>query len=95
MLIISNKGYLDNIVRNNLLKCFFCYNDNVIVMEYKLNDRVIMKKVHPCGNNEFEIIRLGADIKVRCTKCNRVIMLPRVDFNKRIKKVINCEKEKN
>ena len=64
-------------------------------MEYKLNDRVIMKKVHPRGNNEFEIIRLGADIKVRCTKCNRVIMLPRVDFNKRIKKVINCEKEKN
>jgi hypothetical protein len=64
-------------------------------MEYKLNDRVIMKKVHPCGNYEFEIIRLGADIKIRCTKCNRVIMLSRVEFNKRIKKVIFCEKEEN
>lgn len=54
-----------------------------------------MKKVHPCGNNEFEIIRLGADIKIRCIKCNRVIMLSRVDFNKRIKKVIICEKKED
>lgn len=66
-----------------------------MVMEYKLNDRIIMKKVHPCGNNEFEIIRLGADIKIRCIKCNRVIMLSRVDFNKRIKKVIICEKKED
>ena len=62
-------------------------------MEYNLNDRVIMKKTHPCGNNEFEIIRLGADIKIRCIKCNHVIMLPRIDFNKKIKKVVNDEKE--
>lgn len=55
-----------------------------------------MKKTHPCGNNEFEIIRLGADIKIRCTKCDHVIMLPRIDFNKKIKKVVNNEnKEKN
>lgn len=64
-------------------------------MEYKLNDKVIMKKEHPCGNSEFEIIRLGADIKIKCTKCGHVIMLPRVDFNKKIKKVIINEKEKN
>ena len=65
-------------------------------MEYSLNDKVIMKKTHPCGNNEFEIIRLGADIKIRCTKCDHVIMLPRVDFNRKIKKVIiNEEKKKN
>ena len=64
-------------------------------MEYGLNDKVIMKKTHPCGNNEFEIIRLGADIKIRCTKCDHVIMLPRVDFNKKIKKVIECEKKEN
>ena len=55
-----------------------------------------MKKVHPCGCSEFEIIRLGADIKIRCVNCDRVIMLPRVEFNKKIKKVINNEeKEKN
>ena len=57
-------------------------------MEYNLDDKVIMKKEHPCGNSEFQIIRLGADIKIRCTKCDHVIMLPRVDFNKKIKKVI-------
>ena len=64
-------------------------------MDYNLNDRVIMKKEHPCGNSEFEIIRLGADIKIRCIKCNHVIMLSRIDFNKKIKKVIYNEKEKN
>lgn len=62
-------------------------------MEYKLNDIVVMKKVHPCGNNEFEIIRLGADIKIKCTKCGHVIMLPRIDLNKKIKKVIKNEKK--
>ena len=60
-------------------------------MEYNLNDRVIMKKTHPCGNNEFEIIRLGADIKIRCTKCNRMVFIPRVDFNKMIKKIVDSE----
>ena len=55
-------------------------------MNYNLGDKVIMKKVHPCGSSEFEIIRLGADIKIKCTNCSRVIMLPRVDFNKKIKK---------
>ena len=62
-------------------------------MNYNLNDKVIMKKVHPCGCSECEIIRLGADIKIRCINCNRVIMLPRVDFNKKIKKVIENEKK--
>ena len=62
-------------------------------MEYYLNDIVIMKKIHPCGSNEFEIIRLGADIKIKCLKCGRVIMVPRVDLNKKIKKVIKNEKK--
>ena len=47
-----------------------------------------MKKGHPCGNNEFEIIRLGADIKIKCTKCGHVIMLPRIDLNKKIYKLV-------
>lgn len=62
-------------------------------MEYKLNDIVIMKKIHPCGFNGFEIIRLGADIKIKCLGCGHVIMLPRVEFNKKIKKVIDNEKK--
>ena len=47
-----------------------------------------MKKGHPWGTNLFEIIRLGAEIKIRCINCGRVIMLSRVDFNKKIKKVL-------
>ena len=62
-------------------------------MEYNLNDIVVMKKVHPCGSYDFEIIRVGADIKIKCVKCGRVIMLPRVEFNKKIKKVVNNEKK--
>lgn len=64
-------------------------------MKYNLNDIVILKKIHPCGSSEFEIIRLGTDIKIKCAKCGRVIMLPRVDLNKRIKKVIKNDKEEN
>ena len=62
-------------------------------MLYELNDIVVMKKKHPCGCYEFEIIRLGADIKIKCTNCGHVIMLPRIEFNKKIKKVIKNEKE--
>lgn len=64
-------------------------------MLYELNDIVVMKKKHPCGCDEFEIVRLGADIKIKCTNCGHVIMLPRIDFNKKIKKVIKNEKEEN
>lgn len=64
-------------------------------MLYDLNDSVVMKKKHPCGCDEFEIVRLGADIKIKCTNCGHVIMLPRIDFNKKIKKVIRNEKEEN
>ena len=56
--------------------------------EYKLGSTVIMKKGHPCGSNLWKIIRVGADIKIECLNCGRVVMLPRVEFNKKIKKVI-------
>ena len=64
-------------------------------MKYNLGDIIVMKKNHPCGNNKFEIVRVGADIKIRCVNCSRVIMLSRIDFNKGIRKVIgNYEEEK-
>ena len=56
--------------------------------DYKLGSIVIMKKQHRCGENLWEIIRVGADIKIKCTKCGRAIMLPRIDFNKKLKKVV-------
>ena len=57
--------------------------------EYSLGSKVIMKKPHPCGKNEWEITRLGVDIKIKCLNCGRSIMLPRQDFNKKIKKVLS------
>ena len=57
--------------------------------EYKLGSIVVMKKENPCGTNEWEIVRLGADIKIKCLECNRTIMLPRIEFNKKLKKVVN------
>lgn len=46
-----------------------------------------MKKQHPCGTNLFEITRSGVDIKIKCIKCGRCIMMDRVEFNKKLKKV--------
>ena len=56
--------------------------------QYQLGTKVIMKKQHPCGTNLFEVVRLGADIKIKCVECGRTIMMPRVAFNKKIKKVV-------
>ena len=55
--------------------------------EYKLGSTVIMKKQHPCGTNEWEIVRVGADIKIKCRACGRTVLIPRIEFNKKLKKV--------
>ena len=62
-----------------------------MTLNYKLGSIVIMKKQHPCGTNKWEITRVGADIKIKCLECNRSIMLPRMEFNKKLKKVVNDE----
>lgn len=61
--------------------------------EYKLNDIVVMKKPHPCGTNEWEIVRLGVDIKIKCCNCGRMVMIPRIEFNKKLKKILTSEEK--
>lgn len=56
--------------------------------EYDINSLVELKKTHPCGCNKFRIVRVGVDIKIKCENCGRVVMLPRIDFNKKIKKIL-------
>lgn len=56
---------------------------------YKLGSIVMMKKDHPCGTNKWEVVRIGADIKIKCLECGRFIMLPRIEFEKKMKKVIS------
>ena len=60
--------------------------------KYDLGSLLVLKKGHPCGENLWEVVKLGADIRLKCTKCNRLIIIPRVDLNKMIKKIIEREK---
>lgn len=55
---------------------------------FELGDVVQMKKQHPCGANEMEVIRMGMDIRIKCVKCKHSILLPRVKFEKSLKKVL-------
>ena len=56
-----------------------------------LGDVLVLKKGHPCGENKWLVIRSGADIKLQCMGCDRIVMLDRPTLQKRIKKVINPE----
>ena len=64
-------------------------------MNYKLGSTVIMKKPHPCGTNLWEITRMGIDIKLKCVNCGRTIMIDKLEFEKKLKKVLEDEKEKH
>lgn len=57
--------------------------------KYKLGSIVTMKKPHPCGKNEWVITRIGVDIKIKCLACGRSVMIPRIEFDKKLKKVVN------
>ncbi|MDR0899631.1 MAG: DUF951 domain-containing protein [Lactobacillaceae bacterium] len=56
--------------------------------EYTLGTLIQTKKPHACGGDVWKVIRLGADIKLECQTCGRVIMLSRTDLQKRIKKIV-------
>ena len=56
--------------------------------EIRLGDVVQMRKTHPCGSDQWSVIRIGADIKIKCLGCGRIVMMDRADFVKRRKKVI-------
>ncbi|WP_405117213.1 DUF951 domain-containing protein [Paenibacillus sp. FSL K6-1217] len=55
---------------------------------FGLGDIVQMKKQHPCGTNEMEIIRMGMDIRIKCTGCQHSVLIPRAKFEKNLKKVL-------
>ncbi len=57
-----------------------------MVERFALGDRIRMKKPHACGANEWTVTRVGADVKLRCAGCGRVVMLDRLDFLKSAKK---------
>ncbi|MGE7623389.1 DUF951 domain-containing protein [Viridibacillus sp. NPDC096237] len=56
--------------------------------KFELGDVVEMKKQHPCGTNEWKIIRMGADIRIKCEGCQHSVMIPRREFEKKLKKIL-------
>ena len=62
--------------------------------KYNIGDIVETKKPHPCGSKEWKINRVGADFKIECIGCGRIVMLPRIKFEKSVKKVIETAENK-
>ena len=60
-----------------------------MVMEIKLGDIVRLKKQHPCGSNEWQVVRLGADIGIKCLKCQHRVLLTRSVFERRVKEFVS------
>lgn len=57
--------------------------------QFFIGDIIQTRKKHPCGNDQWEITRVGADMKIKCLGCGRIVMLDREAFNKRVKKIIS------
>ena len=56
---------------------------------YEVGDVVTMKKPHPCKkSNQWQIIRMGADIKIKCLGCGAIVMFSRREFEKKLKKIV-------
>ena len=60
-----------------------------MVLEINLGDVVRLKKVHPCGSYEWQVVRLGADIGIKCLKCGRRVLLERSILERRVKEFIS------
>lgn len=62
-------------------------------IQFQIGDRVKMKKKHPCGSDEWEVVQLGSDMRVKCCGCGRIVLIPRPKFLKGTKKVLNRDIE--
>lgn len=57
------------------------------MLEVKPGDKLQLKKAHPCGSSEWEVVRTGADIGIRCLKCRRKVVLTRSAVERKVKAV--------
>ena len=58
-------------------------------MEIRLGDIVRLRKKHPCGSYEWQVVRLGADIGIKCRVCKRRVLLERGTFERRVREVVS------
>lgn len=56
-------------------------------MDIQVGDILTMKKEHPCGSREWQVLRTGADFRLRCCGCGREVMGPRYKFEKNVRQV--------
>lgn len=78
MLLIM--AYFGDIIYSNIFK-------DRCIMNINIGDIIIMKKPHPCGSKEFEVLRTGIDYKLKCVGCGHEVMIPRIKAQKNIKSV--------
>jgi hypothetical protein len=64
-----------------------------MTVSYGMNDIVELKKPHACGENRWQIIRMGMDIRVKCQGCGHSVLIPRIRFNRIVRKVLSSATE--
>ena len=64
-----------------------------MTMEIRLGDVVRLKKMHPCGSYEWQVMKVGADVGIRCVKCHRRVLLKRDIFERRVKDIVFRSKD--
>ncbi len=62
-------------------------------MDVQIGDILTMKKQHPCGESRWEVLRIGADFRIRCLGCKREVMAPRSKIERNIRKILRPGEE--
>lgn len=62
-----------------------------LVRNVQIDDVVRLRKPHPCGGSDWQVVRLGADIGLKCLGCQRRVLLPRAEFERRVKSFVKTE----
>ncbi|MTI70290.1 MAG: DUF951 domain-containing protein [Firmicutes bacterium] len=62
-------------------------------MNFQIGDIVQLKKKHPCGEDKWEVMRVGVDFRIKCLGCERQVWLPRRKFQKRVKKIVKSKED--
>jgi hypothetical protein len=57
-------------------------------LKLSLGDQVQLRKPHPCGGSEWEVLRVGMDIRLKCLTCGHLVLIPRVKLEKGLKKIV-------
>ncbi len=60
-------------------------------MDIRIGDVYTLRKPHPCGSYDWRVVRVGADIGIRCAKCDHKVLMARSEFERRVKKLASRE----